>query len=209
MPTSDPDLPFVLYRQSDGEWFQFDNCYEEQHAPTMTATVHPIESGAPVTDHVQRNPDRVDLRVEVTESPFASDVRGTISGHERIQAAIRFLEACVGEALTFDVTRTEARYDMVLIGFPHPVNVVRRVIFGLSFQSVRFAEAANVTIPAAQPVAAVATGAADTYHAGQQACTAVSSDTDSDARAPADPFVASDQSAAYEIAHAADPIRFP
>lgn len=204
----DPDQPFVLYRQSDGEWFQFDNVVEEQHVASATATVHPIEDGDNVTDHVQSNPKRISIRAVVTESPRR--VTGDeITGPERIQAAIRFLEACVGEALTLGLTRTVTVNDALLTSFPYPINGSRKVVFDLVFQVATFAEATSVKIPAAKPIAVVAVGAADEVDAGQQSCTAVSTDTDTDARAPSDPMIRQDQSSAYTLAHALDPVRFP
>jgi len=204
----DPDQPFIVYRQSDGEWFQFDNCIDEQHIVAITASVHPLEDGSSVTDNVQRQPDRIPIRAEVTESP--RQVTGDeVTGPERIQAAIRFLEACIGEPLTLGLTRTVTVNDVLLVGVNYPIDIRRRVVFELAFQVSKFAEATSVKIPARKPVAAVAVGAADEVDAGQQACTSVSLDVDSDARAPSDPIAKQDQSSAYALAHAVDPVRYP
>jgi hypothetical protein len=204
----DPDQPFIVYRQSDGSWFAFDNCIEEQHVPTATATVHPIEDGAAVTDHVQRQQDRIAVRALVTESP-RSITGDEITGPERIRAAIAFLESCFGEPLALGLTRTSTINDALLIAAPYTIDGQRRVVFDLTFQVATFAEATSVKIPAAKPVAPVAVGAADELDAGQQACTAAFTDADSDARAPSSPQIRQDQSNAYDIAHAANPVRFP
>lgn len=205
---SEPDQPFILYRQAEGDWLQFDNCIEERHAIAVTASAHPLEDGESVTDHAQRQNDRHTIRAVITESPWR--VTGAeSSGPDRIRAALAFIDKCVGTVLTLGLTRTNTVNDALLLGAEYPINNRRQIVVDLTFQVCRFAEATSVKIPALKPVVVVAVGAADEVDAGQQACTAVSTDTDSDARAPADPFIAQDQSDAYAFAHAADPVRFP
>lgn len=50
----------------------FDATVRELHQHSATATNHPVESGAPVTDHVKPEPDQLSVDVHVTNTPIIS-----------------------------------------------------------------------------------------------------------------------------------------
>lgn len=51
---------------------------EESHSDTLTITDHPVEQGAPITDHAFKNPAEVTMRIGWSESSLA--LGGVISG---------------------------------------------------------------------------------------------------------------------------------
>src|SRR5581483_4542634 len=67
------------YLSFDGTDLHFDAVTNEQTEHTATATEHPVEQGANVSDHVRDQLDRVTLEVVVSNTPV-TDVNGLYGG---------------------------------------------------------------------------------------------------------------------------------
>jgi hypothetical protein len=153
---------FTIVRNEDATLLVFDAVEVCGVNPTCTVTAHPVEDGATVADHVQRNPLSVTMRGWLSETPFVGSAAEV--DYERVQKAIEWLTACVGKTL-FLVTRYGVLTSMVLVRWPYEVGQLRGLRFDLEFAEVVMAEAAEVTIPASKTKAS---GMASKRDAGEQ-----------------------------------------
>lgn len=54
-----------------GELIDIDSCLEESHTMSNQVTDHPVEEGSNISDHSRPEPDRVQLRCFVSNTPFS------------------------------------------------------------------------------------------------------------------------------------------
>lgn len=150
----------------------------EDYAPRVAASVHPIEPG--VTDNTQRLPTTFSIQGIVTESPFQG-APGPFTGVDRPLDALAFLESCVGELLTVITSRYGSISPVLLIGWPHRVDINRHLPITLEFQTVAVAQLQTVFIPPERPRVEVAATLADEQDLGNR-----QTETNRDARADAE-----------------------
>lgn len=59
-----------LVSEDDVTLLTFDNTFKESHDYKMEVTSHPIEAGAPITDHVVEQQTRVSMTLHLTDHPI-------------------------------------------------------------------------------------------------------------------------------------------
>lgn len=64
---------FVTKLESDNGIVEVDSCLDETHTLSNTITDHPVEKGFNVTDHSRPDPDRVQLRCFVSNTPLSAE----------------------------------------------------------------------------------------------------------------------------------------
>lgn len=89
---------------------------EESHQDTLTITEHPIQQGAPITDHAYKNPSEVTMRVAWSNCKEATD-RKSINGVviDSIADAYAYLLKLQASRQPFDVITGKRAYKNMLI----------------------------------------------------------------------------------------------
>lgn len=64
---------FVTKLETDNTVIEVDSCLDETHTLTSTITDHPVEQGFNVTDHSRPEPDKVQLRCFVSNTPLSAE----------------------------------------------------------------------------------------------------------------------------------------
>lgn len=65
----------IARRTTKVDTIDIDSCLEENHTLANTVTDHPVEEGVNITDHVRPNPDTVQLRCFVSNTPLSTEQR--------------------------------------------------------------------------------------------------------------------------------------
>jgi hypothetical protein len=68
------DIPFKVLISAPDSQIAFDATTNEQHDSTVTVTEHPIEDGATITDHIQNDPDGLQLQGIISDNPILLNV---------------------------------------------------------------------------------------------------------------------------------------
>jgi hypothetical protein len=68
------DTSQVTILSDDGGGVALDATITEQHSGSQTITEHPVETGAKVTDHSQKDPDKLTLVGVVSDFPILRDI---------------------------------------------------------------------------------------------------------------------------------------
>ena len=134
--------PTYLIRDDDGSILRFDAVISVSRSPSVKVSEHPLETGASVVDHTQREPDRLSVLAVISESPLAP---ATVGGVRRIQEALDWLDASVGRTLRL-VSRVRSSGDLLLTGWPYEVTTRRSIRVSLALREVRFAEVETVIV---------------------------------------------------------------
>lgn len=156
----------AFIRQSDGAAFVFDAVDSERYDEGADVTEHAVESGAPISDHSRTRSPTVTITGRMTEAPFA--YRGGASGPARLQAALAWLRASLGQPVDVVSVRLGTIRGCLITGLPHEIGVSRSMPITVSLRQVRLAEAQFVRIPPSRPVVRVAGGQSDEADAGAQ-----------------------------------------
>ena len=117
----------------------------ELHERSSDVTEHPVESGARVTDHVVRNPDR--LRLE----GFVSDAGVAVFGAQpgATQDAFEVLGDAHRSGMMFDVVTGYTTYEnMVIVRLDMPRERPSSMRFNIEMVSIRVVESQVVEIDA-------------------------------------------------------------
>lgn len=64
------NTPFQVVISSDDSQIAFDCTVNENHTDTLTITEHPVETGANVSDHAQKEPDSLTLQGIISNQPI-------------------------------------------------------------------------------------------------------------------------------------------
>src|SRR5690625_1376175 len=165
----------IILRRESGEELILDAAISESWQPEVIITDHPVESGSPVSDHAQRQPERVSLQVMTSETPLG---RPGPTGPERVRETLRFLNEAGGAG---ELLELETRYgetdNWLLESWPHDVGKIRGLAFSITLKQVRIAQVETImlpsrevadTMPAAVDVGEQPTQAVDGTKADQQ-----------------------------------------
>lgn len=163
----------------DGRVLQLDATTKIEVGRTVTVAQHPIERGAPSVDHVEPENDTLTITAKITETPTegaqvdtnaviteglngrrveaqgVTSVTEGLTGIDRVQAAVDFLRACVGELV--DVIASSGRFvwtNCLLTAYPNDLSIVRASTFTLQFMIPRLVNVSWATIPALPSVPA-------------------------------------------------------
>lgn len=154
------DIPFRVHIFADDSQIAFDCMVSEQHDSTLTITEHPVEEGAEITDHIQNDPDGLQLSGIISDNPILLNVeegkQPSVPGGDPDQRAkeaynefVRLKEA--GKLL---IVTTELRTyaDMLITGISVPRDASTRHILdiGLTLKPIR--KATVDTVDAPEPV---------------------------------------------------------
>lgn len=133
-----------------------------------SVTEHPVETGAVVSDHVQRRPRRFVADLFVTSSPLSP-----VEVPFAINRAAIFLAQAIGQRAEVYIEGEETFRDVVLESVSHARTASGGRAFVCRFRQIRIAQAMSVPIPARVPAPVAAVGAPTEAALGQQATTAV------------------------------------
>ncbi len=172
----------VTLFKPDGSSLTLDLTLREDYRPEVLVTDHPIEDGAVASDHAQRMPLLVTLEGNVTESPYAlrvtsarsalsgspSGATDNLSGPARIQAAIDWLRSAERERLTLVSLRFGAFRDLMLMRWPHSVDLLLRLPLVLELKQLRVATSQAVALSPLTPRVEVQAQTPDEQDMGEQ-----------------------------------------
>lgn len=150
-----------------GQWFQtaFGNLYgnieldavlDENHEWSAEATSNPVEAGAPITDHVIDQSDKLKLRGFVTDAPLnlSQSVSGLVNSGSvgnRTQGVFDLLHQLIKlkEPMTV-YTKHRIYDDMVLtnVTIPRSAGVGEAIEFSAEFINIRKVATQMVDVPA-------------------------------------------------------------
>lgn len=85
-------------KAGENKFLRFDLVLSETHKLTATATEHPVEKGANVTDHIRSELDAIDLSVFVTNTPIHNENLLKVFGDTRGSVQSSSLEVELYEA---------------------------------------------------------------------------------------------------------------
>lgn len=160
-------MSFAIVRP-DGQVLVFDACRSESHSEELEATEHAIEDGSAVVDHVRRLPYRLTADVEINEAAGPGEGNLTQTGVDRLLAALAFLRGCERQPLRVVTDRLGTKTAMLLLGYPHDVETVRRLGFQLRFVQAEFATQSSTIIPPAAPRPSAQAGSPTAQDVGAQ-----------------------------------------
>jgi len=160
------DAPLIILR-ADGESWSFDAVTRQASDPRARITDHPVESGAPISDHQIRQPIRETATATVTQSPLEGRVYDQPTGPERIAAAKDFLTGCWGQLVTLTYHDEDLEsYMLTSMANERGGYSARR--FALEFREVVIVESQTVEIPVTQAAPSASAGLASEVDAGEQ-----------------------------------------
>lgn len=175
----------VTLFKPDGSSLTLDTTLREDYRPEVLVTDHPIEDGAVASDHAQRMPLLITLEGNITETPYAirvSSARAALSGSPsgatdnltgpaRVQAAVDWLRSAERERLTLASLRFGVFRDLMLVRWPHSVDVLLRLPLVLELKQLRVATSQAVALSPLTPRSDVQAQAPDEQDAGEQGTT--------------------------------------
>lgn len=132
----------------------FDVTMDEAHEWTNDVTTNQVELGAPVTDHIQPQPDRLTITGMISDSPLNLETQAEISAlngaEERVQTAFDFLRKMHEKRQLLTVyTKHKVYTDMALAAcnIPRSAGIGMAVNFTLQFMHVRLVSTQLVDVP--------------------------------------------------------------
>ena len=129
----------------------------ESHQRTSTITDHAIESGAKVSDHIIRDPERITLTGFVTDAP----ARFFFSQPGATQRAFDTLDKAWSAGELFTVYTGRKKYEnMVIESLDLPRDRDGSMQFSITMRRVRIVETASVKLPKVKVKAADSTPSA-------------------------------------------------
>lgn len=159
----------LIILHPDGRLLPLDVVTDYSISRTASAAEHPMEEGAPVVDHVELKNEVHTFGCAVTETPSdtqrdfdgaalgfgVTDVLTGRTGLDRIEAAVAFLNDCVGYKV--DAWSSSGRFaaiDLLLTSWPTQQTIIRKAEFTLTFLKPRFVTLENVPVPPRKAVPA-------------------------------------------------------
>lgn len=131
-----------------------DATLDEVHDWANEVTSNPVETGAPVTDHVIEKPDKLRLTGWITNSPLHGELAGQYLGGDtqapRIQTAFEAIYELVKKRDVVVVYTKHAIYtDMVIesVNIPRNASIGESIEFNMDLVHVRFVSTQMVTVP--------------------------------------------------------------
>jgi hypothetical protein len=131
-----------------------DATIEEQHEWAAEVTSNPVETGAPVSDHVIEKPDRLRITGLITNSPLHGPLAGQYFGGEtqapRIQTAFEAIYELIKKRETVTAYTKHAIYsDMVIasVNIPRTAGIGEAVEFTMELVHIRLVSTQLVSLP--------------------------------------------------------------
>jgi hypothetical protein len=167
------DHAAILVRQADGDTWTPDAVLKVEIAPDWSTTDHPVESDAPVTDHIQRQPGSITVSCVVTENPLRAG--SVIGGPQRLREKLSWLyDTANAKQLVDIVTKLGTFTNYAIRGLPHTIDNVSRLQFDLGLREIRVATSETISVETL--ASDVAAGAAPVTNSGTQATTSTTTD---------------------------------
>lgn len=134
---------------------ELDAMLDESHEWSADATSNPVEDGAPVTDHVIEQSDKLTIRGVVTDAPLnaSSSILGFIGGgsaDNKTQTVFDLLDTLIKKREVLTVyTKHKTYSDMVLtnVTIPRSASVGEAVEFRAEFIHIRKVATQTVDVP--------------------------------------------------------------
>ncbi len=134
---------------------ELDAMLDESHEWSADATSNPVEDGAPVTDHVIEQADKLTIRGVVTDAPLnaSSSILGFIGGgsaDNKTQTVFDLLDTLIKKREVLTVYTKHKTYDdMVLtsVTIPRSASVGEAVEFSAEFIHIRKVATQTVDVP--------------------------------------------------------------
>lgn len=136
----------------DRLFIEFDVSENETHDATAKATSHPIDSGAETSDHIQQEPDAIDLQVIVSNTPIVSDVDASVLTPGRAEDAYNTLRKIKETGRLVTVFTTLHEYtSMAIVRISVTRNAAKGDVVSMSLRLQQIRTATNVTIDLPTP----------------------------------------------------------
>ena len=134
---------------------ELDAMLDESHEWSADATSNPVEDGAPVTDHVIEQADKLTIRGVVTDAPLnaSASILGFIGGgsaDNKTQSVFDLLNTLIKKREVLTVYTKHKTYDdMVLtsVTIPRSASVGEAVEFSAEFIHIRKVATQTVDVP--------------------------------------------------------------
>ena len=134
---------------------ELDAMLDESHEWSAEATSNPVEEGAPVTDHVIEQADKLTIRGVVTDAPLnsSSSILGFIGGgsaDNKTQTVFDLLDTLIKKREVLTVyTKHKTYSDMVLtnVTIPRSAGVGEAIEFRAEFIHIRKVATQTVDVP--------------------------------------------------------------
>ena len=134
---------------------ELDAMLDESHEWSAEATSNPVEEGAPVTDHVIEQADKLTIRGIVTDAPLnaSSSILGFIGGgsaDNKTQTVFDLLDTLIKKREVLTVyTKHKTYSDMVLtnVTIPRSAGVGEAIEFRAEFIHIRKVATQTVDVP--------------------------------------------------------------
>ena len=134
---------------------ELDAVLDESHEWSAEATSNPVEEGAPVTDHVIEQADKLSIRGVVTDAPLnaSSSILGFIGGgsaDNKTQTVFDLLDTLIKKREVLTVyTKHKTYSDMVLtnVTIPRSASVGEAIEFRAEFIHIRKVATQTVDVP--------------------------------------------------------------
>ena len=134
---------------------ELDAMLDESHEWSAEATSNPVEEGAPVTDHVIEQADKLSIRGVVTDAPLnaSSSILGLIGGgsaDNKTQTVFDLLDTLIKKREVLTVyTKHKTYSDMVLtnVTIPRSAGVGEAIEFRAEFIHIRKVATQTVDVP--------------------------------------------------------------
>lgn len=139
---------------------QLDTTLDANLSHTMAVTSFPVEEGANISDHAQKQPDIVSIRSLVSATPFRIFSLGALSGDDRPRGAFEIMtELQEKKELVRIVTDLNTYDNMMLTSFsaPRRQDTKNALLFTGMFKEVRIVSSQVVTLPPEEDVQQTAT----------------------------------------------------
>ena len=135
---------------------ELDAVLDENHEWSADVTSNPVEDGAPVTDHVIEQADKLTIRGVVTDAPLnaSSSILGFIGGgsaDNKTQTVFDLLDTLIKKREVLTVyTKHKTYSDMVLtnVTIPRSASVGEAIEFRAEFIHIRKVATQTVDVPA-------------------------------------------------------------
>jgi len=136
---------------------EFDAVIDEEHSWSAQATSNPVEDGAPVSDHVIEQADKLRLKCFVSDTPLTTSQNLTAGDYNqspagtRTQPVFELLYTIIKKRVPVTVYTKHATYpEMVLtdVSIPRAAGTGEALEFNLDFQEIRRVKTETVDVPA-------------------------------------------------------------
>ncbi len=159
-------VPFKVIIASPDSQIAFDATVSERHSDTLTLTQHPVEQGADVTDHAQKEPEALDINGIISNHPILlnveDDLQPSVQGgspDNRAQDAYdEFLRLQANASLLFIRTELRDYENMVLTGISVQRDKTTRNILDIGLTLTQFRLATVESVEAPEPIEPVHRG---------------------------------------------------